>query len=69
MKNERAMLDARAVVEDITGREHGFTLDSCGFQLVRRATTATGCRADGFHDESRIEAEYIGDCEQLLKDV
>ncbi|EFW99721.1 hypothetical protein CMQ_39 [Grosmannia clavigera kw1407] len=69
VKNERAMIEARTVVEDMTGREAAFTLDSCGFQLVHHASTATGCRDDCFRNESLIEAEYIGDCERLLQAV
>jgi hypothetical protein len=66
--NERATILVEVAVFDISGEEHKYNLDNCGFQLVRHETKSK-CREDGYQDVQRLQQEYFPECEQLLKNV
>jgi hypothetical protein len=52
------------LVTDISGDEDKYTLDSHGFQLVKRESSEKD-----FLDDDKIRREYYPETEQLLKDV
>ncbi|KAG6866318.1 hypothetical protein C0991_005785 [Blastosporella zonata] len=52
------------VIENVRGKESGFTLDTAGFQLVRRSAEHTA-----FLDDSAIQQEYYPESIELLKSV
>jgi len=62
------MLQKQVTVQDITGREADFTLDSCGFQHHQQESR-TSCLDDAYRDEARIVGEYLPECEQLIQGV
>jgi hypothetical protein len=52
------------VVNDISGREDNYTLDSHGFQIYKNAANEKE-----FTDEDQIKNGYYKEVEQLLKDA
>lgn len=64
ISNERPHRPHDFVVNDITGAEDEYSLDSHGFQYCFRES-----REKNFTDDQSIRATYYEDCEQLLKDV
>lgn len=63
------MVATPVTVRDITGREGEFTLDGCGFQLVRRETRSRACLEGAYRDEAVVKGEYYGEVEGLMKEV
>ena len=57
-------MPVEVVVNDISGREAEYTLDSHGFQVVQRAS-----KEKKFVDDDQIKRDYYPETEQLLKDV
>ncbi|KAK8011467.1 hypothetical protein PG990_010432 [Apiospora arundinis] len=62
--NERATVTVPTTIQDITGRESLYTLDSHGFQLHRHESSEKE-----FLDEGTIKSVYFAETEQLLKNV
>jgi hypothetical protein len=62
--NERRMTARQVVVQDVTGKEDEFSLDTHGFQYHRHESSEKG-----FGDEARIREVYFPECEQLLCSV
>ncbi|KAK8091151.1 hypothetical protein PG994_000656 [Apiospora phragmitis] len=62
--NERPAVAVPVTIQDISGRESLYTLDSHGFQLHRHESSEKH-----FLDEITIRSEYFSETEQLLKDV
>ena len=51
-----------AVIHDVRGREHEFTLDTAGFQFVKHISAEKE-----FADDERIKDVYYKEVEELLK--
>lgn len=49
-------------ISDIRGREHEFTMDKQGFQLVKFESSEKT-----FDDDERIQERYYPECEDLIK--
>jgi hypothetical protein len=62
--NERPHIAHEFEVQDVTGEEEKYTLDSHGFQYCRHKS----CEHD-FTDEETIREKYYPECQQLLKDI
>ncbi|KAK8118500.1 uncharacterized protein PG998_003126 [Apiospora kogelbergensis] len=62
--NERPTIAVPATIQDITGRDGLYTLDSHGFQLHHHESSEKL-----FLDEGTIKTVYFDETEQLLKDV
>lgn len=56
--------DQQVEVENLGGRENAATLDTTGFQFVKRAAKHTA-----FVDEEAIKKEYYAESIDLIKDV
>lgn len=67
--NKRAVVPITVTVNDITGEEDKFKLDSSGFQLCRHKPSTTLGIREYFSQEARIKTEYYSEMEVLLKDV
>ncbi|EEY22905.1 conserved hypothetical protein [Verticillium alfalfae VaMs.102] len=61
---DRPFESHKVTVEDISGREAEFSLDSNGFQIHRHTA-----QERDFLDDDQIKASYYLETEQLLKDV
>lgn len=64
VKNERRMVPHPAIIRDITGEEHKYSLDSHGFQLVHHETKTTD-----FDDEEGLKTAHFPEMEKMLKDL
>lgn len=53
----------QVVVQDITGEEDKYTIDSHGFQYVKHES-----KEKNFRDDAQIKAVYYPEIEQLLKE-
>ncbi|KAK8051054.1 hypothetical protein PG993_002439 [Apiospora rasikravindrae] len=62
--NVRPAAEVPVTIQDISGRESLYTLDSHGFQIHRH-----GSCEKLFLDENTIKAVYFTETEQMLKDV
>ncbi|KAF2036108.1 hypothetical protein EK21DRAFT_96090 [Setomelanomma holmii] len=62
--NERPHAAHDFVMNDISGDEDQYSLDSSGFQYVRHKS-----RESDFIDEQAIETAYYDECKQLLRNV
>ncbi|KAI1855822.1 hypothetical protein JX265_012085 [Neoarthrinium moseri] len=62
--NERPTIAFQVTVEDVTGQEGHFTLDSHGFQFCRHESNEKL-----FNDEQRIKCEYFPEAEKLLRHI
>jgi hypothetical protein len=62
--NNRAFVEQKAVVTDISGDESQYTLDSHGFQIYNHKSAEKD-----FVDDEKLQAEYYPETEQLLKDA
>jgi hypothetical protein len=51
-------------INDITGEEDRYTLDSHGFQIYKHES-----KEKDFQDEEKIKNDYYSEIEQLLKDA
>jgi len=63
---ERPVAPFDVVVKDVRGKEKNYTLDSHGFQFVKRPSAETEA---GFVDDEHIKAVYYPEVEQLIKDT
>ncbi|CAI6090821.1 unnamed protein product [Clonostachys chloroleuca] len=61
---ERPYSSHDAIIHDVRGEEHLYTLDKNGFQIYRRAAAEKD-----FVDDEHIKAVYYPETEQLLKDA
>jgi hypothetical protein len=57
-------LAAPEVIQDVRGREHMYSLDSCGFQVIRY-DPPPGAPVD-WPDKHAIESQYLPQVKQLL---
>lgn len=64
VSNERPTVAISTTIQDISGRESLYSLDSHGFQLHRHESSEKS-----FLDESTIGTGYFAETEQLLKNV
>lgn len=60
----RPHVEQNVVINDISGDESKYTLDSHGFQIWNHQS-----REKEFLDDEKIKAEYYPETEQLLKDA
>lgn len=62
------MVASPVTVTDITGKEHEFTLDTHGFQLVVHRDESQA-RQEGYQNDSEVKLSYYAEMEQLIKNV
>lgn len=61
--DKRKKRDTHAMpISDIRGREHEFTMDKQGFQIVKFESSEKM-----FDDDERIQERYYPECEELIK--
>ncbi|KAF5354279.1 hypothetical protein D9756_007048 [Leucocoprinus leucothites] len=56
--------DFDALIENVRGKEHTFTLDNAGFQYAHRPTTFKD-----FRDDKKVLEDYYPESEALIKDL
>ena len=54
----------KVVIEDARGKEDQYTLDTTGFQFLRRPSKHTR-----FQDDKEIKAEYYPECMEIIKQL